>query len=196
MKLLSDISNLSLVQIIVIGSILTGMFYFSFYNKGIALEKQIEEANLQLQGAEKSLKEKQEELDRLVQFKQDLEIDEKAIGVFLDYIPEEMTTVEMFRFITQEAKISGVNIEDKKDHGSEKKDMVHSLKASLRVSGSFPQVVFFLSKLTAQKRILLVDQIKVENEADSQTVMASLDIYAFRYKEKEPPPDENKEEGS
>ena len=160
------------------------------------MEKQIEEANLRFQGAEKSLKEKQEELNRLVQFEKDLAIDEKAIGVFLDYIPEKMTTVEMFRFITQEAKISGVNIEDKKDHGTEEKEMVHSLKASLRVSGSFPQIVFFLSKLTAQKRILLVDQIKVENESNSQTVMASMDIYAFRYKEAEPPQDENKEEGS
>ena len=195
MKLLNDISNLNLIQIVVFGSILTGVFYFSFYNNGTAIEKQLEETRLQLQNSEKSLKEKKEELDRLVQFEKDLETDEKSIGGFLDYIPKEMTTVEMFRFITQEAKISGVNIEDKQDHGSKEEEMVYSMKASLKVSGTFPQVVFFLSRLTAQKRILLVDQIRLENQRDNQIVMASMDVYAFRYKT-DPPPEEKKKKGS
>lgn len=182
MNLLKDISNLTFMQILVFGSILTGGFYFSFYNNGAALMKQIQTEESQLKKAEEELRIKKEELKRLIQFEEDLKRDEKSIGIFLDYIPEKMTTFEMFRFITQEAKISGVNIEDKTDHGVDEKEMVSALKASLRVSGSFQQVVFFLSKLTAQKRILVVDKIQIKSVEKSQQVMAFMDIYAYRYK--------------
>ena len=192
MSLVNDISNLNSFQLIVFGSILTGVFYFSLYNDGSALERQIKEVRTQVQGADKNLKTKQDELARLIQFKADLEVDEKAIGGFLAYIPEEMTAIDMFRFITKEAKLSGVNIEDKRDNGVDEKDMFYSLKISLRISGSFSQIVFFLSKLTAQKRILLVDSIQVENSGSDELVQASMDIYAFRYK-KEEPPEEGKE---
>lgn len=194
MNFLNGISNLTIMQIFVFGSILTGGFYFSFYNNGAALKKQIQMEEAQLKKTGESLRIKKDELKRLIQFEEDLKRDEKSIGIFLDYIPEKMTTFEMFRFITQEAKISGVNIEDKTDHGVEEKEMVFALKASLRVSGSFQQIVFFLSKLTAQKRILLVDHIRIEIIETSQQVMASMDIYAFRYKTNTP--EKQKEEGS
>ena len=194
MGLVNDISNLNAFQMVVFGSVLTGVFYFSLYNDGSALKRQTEEVRSQIQTAEKDLEKKQEELDRLIQFERDLEVDEKSIGIFLEYIPEEMTTVDMFRFITKEAKLSGVNIEDKRDNGMKEEELFSSLKISLRVSGSFPQIVFFLSRLTAQERILLVDTIQVESFQSNRLVKASMNIYAFRYKGI--PAEEEKEEGS
>lgn len=193
MNFLNDISNLNFVQIVVFGGILTGGFYFTLYNDGSVLMKQIEAENKRFKKVEEKLRIKKEELKRLIQFEEDLKRDEKSIGVFLDYIPEKMTTFEMFRFITQEAKLSGVNIEDKTDHGVEEKEMISALKASLRVSGSFQQIVFFLSKLTAQKRILVVDKIQIKSVEKAQQVIASMDVYAYRYKIISP---EKKEGGS
>lgn len=193
MNFLNDISNLTLMQILVFGSMLTGGFYFTFYNNGSALMKQVQAEETRLKKAGEELRIKKEELKRLIQFEEDLKKDEKSIGVFLDYIPEQMTTIEMFRFITQEAKMSGVNIENKTDHGVEDKEMVSALKASLKVSGSFQQIVFFLAKLTAQKRILVVDKIQLKSMEKAQQVMASMDVYAYRYNTLPP---EDKEDGS
>ena len=195
MKILNDISQLTVVQIMVFGSILTGVFYFSFYDRGISLMKKTEDVNLQIQTVEATINKKQNEIDRLIQFEKDLVTDEESIGVFLDYISTDMTTIDMFRLVTQEAKMAGINIEDKRDQGIDEKEMFYILKTSLKVSGSFPQIVFFLSKLTAQKRILLVDRIQVEARAKKELVTASMDIYAFRYKQNTSK-EEKKKEGS
>ena len=193
MKILSDISNLTFVQIVVFGSVLTGVFYFSFYDKGTKLMEQIENTNLQIQQTEATLQKKQNEIDRLIQFEKDLAVDEKSINVFLDYISTDMTTIDMFRLVTREAKMAGVNIEDKRDQGMDEQEMLDVLKTTLKISGSFSQIVFFLSKLTAQKRILLVDRIQVESREKKELVIASMDIYAFRYKPSASKEDKKKE---
>ena len=190
MNLLNDISNLTLTQILVFGSVLAGGFYFTFYNKGGGLQSQIDNERTAFQQAENLLKQKEQELVKLKQFESDLKKDERSINIFLDYISEQMTSIEMFRFITQEAKTAGVNIEDKTDHGAEEQKSLDILKASLRISGSFQQIVFFLSKLTDQKRILAVTKISISGSESDQHVIASMDISAYRYK----PSDEKKDE--
>ena len=181
-NLLNDISNLTLTQILVFGSVLAGGFYFTVYNKGDSLKSQIESEQTAFQKAEKILAEKKDELVQLKQFEADLKKDERSINIFLDYISEQMTSIEMFRFITQEAKIAGVNIEDKRDHGAVTKKTLDILKASLKISGSFQQIVYFLSKLTDQKRILSVTKINVNASERDQHVTADMDISAYRYK--------------
>ena len=192
MNFLNDISNLTLTQILVFGSVLAGGFYFTFYNKGDGLKGQIENEHIEFQKAEAALKQQKNELVKLKQFEADLKKDERSVNVFLDYISEQMTSIEMSHFIEREAGVAGVNV-TQKQHMRESRDGdkdFYTLKAKLKIVGSFQQIVFFLSKLTAQKRILSVTSININSNPADQYVTADMSVSAFRYK----PPEKKKDE--
>ena len=195
-QLLSNIALMGVMQIVVLGGFLLGMYYFTFYDDGTYLRKKTAEVQTQVKIADQKIQKQKEEVARLVNFQKSLEREARAIKYFLSYIPNEYTVIDVFHFLTQEAKSAGINIEDKSDRGVEDGDIYDALKVNVKVAGSFSQVLLFLSRLTAQKKILVVKEINftlVNSEGNQKRITANMTVYAYRYKEQKP--DEEKKEG-
>lgn len=186
-----SVVHMGIVQIVTLGGFLLGVFYFSLYNDGSLVKKQTAEIQTQTQAMDKKIQEQRKEIEERMDFKQLVEREGRVIQYFLSYIPNDYTAIDIFHFLTQEAKNAGINIEDKSDQGVESGEFYDALKVSIRVAGSFSQVLLFLSRLTAQKKILVVDKISMSlSNEDDQGILATMIVYAYRYKE-----DEEKEEG-
>ena len=162
-----------------------GVYYFTFYDNGDWLKKQTAEVHTRIQAEGQKIQKQKDEITRLLNYKKAVEREARAIGYFLSYIPNEYTAIDVFQFLTREAKNAGINIEDKADQGVEAGEFYDALKVHVRVAGSFSQVLSFLSRLTAQKKILVVNDINLSlsREKDAQWINASLTVYAYRYKE-------------
>ena len=195
-QFLSGIALMGVTQMVVLGGFLLGMYYFTFYDDGSYLKKKTAEIQTQVKTADQKILKQKEEVARLVNFQKSLEREARAIQYFLSYIPNEYTVIDVFHFLTREAKAAGINIEDKTDQGVEDGDIYDALKVNVRVAGSFSQVMLFLSRLTAQKKILVVRNIDfslVNKDGDRERVTANMTVYAYRYKEQKKPEEEKKE---
>ena len=193
-QFLSSIALMGAVQIITLGSFFMGMYYFTFYDDGSFLKKKTAEVHTQIQNTDQKIQKQKNEITRLLNYKTAIEREARAIQYFLSYIPNEYTAIDIFHFLTQEAKNAGINIEDKADQGVKDGEFYDALKVHVRVAGSFSQVLLFLSRLTAQKKILVVNDINlsISSGEDDQWITASMTVYAYRYKENEKK-DEKKE---
>ena len=192
-QFLSSIALMGFIQIITLGGFFTGIYYFTFFDDGSLLKKQTAEVHTQVQAADQKIKKQKDEITKLLNYKEAVEKEARAIQYFLSYIPNEYTAIDVFQFLTQEAKNAGINIEDKRDQGIQDGKFYDALKVHVRVAGSFSQVLLFLSRLTAQKKILVVNDITLalSKEKDEEWINASLTVYAYRYKESK----EEKKEG-
>lgn len=170
-----------------------GVYYFTFYDDGSWLKKQTAEVHTRIQAEDQKIRKQKDEITRLLNYQKAVEKEARAIQYFLSYIPNEYTAIDVFQFLTKEAKNAGINIEDKADQGVQNGELYDALKVHVQVAGSYSQVLLFLSRLTAQKKILVVNDINLalSGEKDEQWINASLTIYAYRYKEEK----EEKKEG-
>ena len=184
MKILFNISNLSLAQIIVFGCLSMGGYYFFMYNDGSQLRQSISDAEGKSQQIDTGIKKKETELKNLKDFKKEVSLKEKSVNYFLNFIPNQLSSIDVFSLLNREAKDTGINIEDKKDQPSLREESYEILRIKLKVSGAFPQVVLFLSRLTNQKRVLIVNNVSISVADNKKSILADLDIFAFRYHEK------------
>ena len=127
-----------------------------------------------------------EQIQRVKLFEQEVSNHKKVIKFFLNYIPASLTFTEISSLVNKQALSSGVNIESKEDSqydGQEENTEYDILNLKLKVSGSFSQIMFFLSKLTAQKRLLVVNKIDLSVLSENEQIMSDINLLAYRYQE-------------
>ena len=188
MRILFDIAYFSFIQILVIGGFLFGVFYFTLYDDGKSLRDSITAAKTGIETAKKQLEQKQKELKDIKSFETEVLSQEEVIKQFLNFVPSSLTFTDMFSLLTKEAKSSGVNIIDKRDERIEDvgDSEYQTLNIKLTVEGAFPQVLLFLSKLTGQRRMLIINNIDMNNaNAENQIIKTNLLISAYRYEVKD-----------
>lgn len=193
MKFLFDIGRFSFIQIVVFGCLTMGGVYFFAYDDGKGLQKEISKLRKDITKAEKSLIKKKEEFADIQEFKRNIEGQKEVINSLLNYIPNQIAPIDVFTLLNNQAKATGVNIEDKKDKPSLEHEDYEILETSLKVRGVFTQILVFLSHLTGEKRMLVVDDLSIEKEKTSSTVSATFSVFAFKFKEKSSEEESQKE---
>ena len=188
MRLLFDFANFKLAQIIIFGSMLVGISYFTWFDNGKGLQSNIDSARTSITQVSSQIKAKEKELEEIKAFEREIANQEEVVKKLLIYIPEILTFTDISALLIKEAKSSGVNIEDKQDELVQKEEGsdYRILNTKLKVSGAFSHVLSFLSKLTIQKRMLVVDRIEMNMDRENQSIKASMNVSAYRYeKQKE-----------
>ena len=183
MKFIQELAYFGMLQVLISGIFLSGIFYFTIFDKGGTILENIEAAKKEIATLEQASKKQEKELQETLAFKKSVEKNSHMVEKFLGYIPNKQSSIDVFTFLTKEAKESGVNIRSKRDEGVFDMDNYDALKVKLSLSGSFSQILLFLSRLTAQKRIMIVEHIDITLPDDSvRKVQASMSIHAYRYK--------------
>jgi len=184
LQLLINIANFQFIQILVFGSFFLGIYYFTVYDDGSALRKSIVEVQKKIEQVEQQVKRKQQELNEVKTFEQEILAQEEAVKYFLNFIPSSLTFTDVSALLINEAKSSGVNIEVKRDERVDERDdsEYNTLNIQLTVNGAFSQILLFLSKLTDQKRIHVVKNINMRMNRQTQLVKVGRSILAYRYR--------------
>lgn len=187
MRIFFDIARFRLIQIIVFGSLFVGVFYFTLYDDGSALRKEIEGIRTNTNQVVAEVEKKKQELEDVKVFEQETINEEEVVKSFLNFIPSSLTYTEVSTLLIEEAKSAGVNIGVKQDRQLHKSGDTEykTLNVQLEISGSFSQILLFMSKLTAQRRILVVQDINMGINRENQLIEARLSIAAYRYEKKE-----------
>ena len=183
MGFLMGLAHFQLAQIIVFGGLALGVFYFVGYDDGTVLRRSIEDVKIQVKKAEEEVTKVNAEVERVKLFEVEVANNKKAIKFLLNYIPASLTFTEISYLVNKQAQSSGVNIESKEDAQIIDKESAeyNTLNIKLQVSGSFSQIMFFLSKLTAQERLLVVNRVSMNISSQSKQILSNFNLLAYRY---------------
>lgn len=153
------------------------------YSDGKQIERSIQTVQTNIQKVEDELTKKELEFKNIKLFEQEVLIQEQNVKYFLNFIPSSLTFTDVTTLLINEARSAGVNIFLKKDEKVDKKkeSEYRVLNVKLTISGSFSQILLFLSKLTSQRRMLIVKNIDMTMKDTSQLIEANLTISAYRY---------------
>ncbi len=186
MRFLSDLAHFTVVQILVFGSFLLGVYYFVWYDDGSSLRSSIADVQTNIEQTSEKINTKKEELENVKSFEREILNEEDVVKQFLNFIPSSLTFTEVSSLLINEATSSGINIEVKKDQKVEEKEDsdYHTLTVRLTVSGAFAQILLFLSKLTSQKRMFVVRSIDMRIDGDTGLREADLLIDTYRYEKR------------
>jgi len=195
MNFIASFSRNTVLQIFVFGAFFMGLYYFSFYDDGAPLKKEIQNVRSQIQTAQTNISKAQGDLENKMIFKREVETDEKVVKDLLNYTPESLTFNEISIIITNEALTSGVNIDTKRDGRVEDipDTNYQTLEIEVNIISSFSQLMVFLSKLTEQKRVLIVQAIDIQVDEKTDLISAKLALLAYRYEEPNNPEESNQE---
>ena len=187
MKIIYDIVNFKLPQIVIFGAFFTGIFYFTSYNDGTNIKNDIKSIQTQVDQLKVQLRKKQDELVDVKNFKRDLLQEEETIKHLINFVPDSLTFTDISFLLIRAAKATGVNIDLKEDKiVRTQKDLDYSiLEIQLKVNGSFSQILLFLSKLTEQKRMLIVKNIDMKINSSNRLIESDLLIVSYRYKKQD-----------
>lgn len=187
MTFLLSFANNSLIQIFVFGSFFLGLFYFSFYDDGTDLRNEIQDVRSQIQTMQGGIQKTKTEIENVLVFKAGLEKEEDLVKALLNYTPEKLLFNEISILLNNEALSSGVNIESRRDGSVDDipNTEYQALSLDIELTSSFSQLMIFLSKLTQQPRILIVESIDVKTYKTKDMVSTRIKLLAYRYKKPE-----------
>ncbi len=186
---LKIMSDMPVGSIILFSLFLAGGYYFWKFDSGQSIKSNIKQL-------EDDVNQTQNDIARLKTTKANLQDLDKVMNdtaneveQLYNYIPNELTSSKVLKYLNSLTKQSGVNLEDVKNHGvMTKKKFYEKLKIHMVIRGFFTEILMFLSKLTELKIIITVEKFTIEN-THSQNLHGSflnelkmtMDIYSYRY---------------
>ena len=182
--------NLNLVGIVFLSGVFSAVFYFTLYDNGDPLKKQIEDVKNQMVQIDSKMRQQEEKLQEAVIFDDSVKKLGRDIEMFLQYLPEKLTTLNLFSDITKVSQDTFIDIKtmtnSKNTAGNT--GMYDSIAVRLSAEGNFAQLLVFLSKLTTLDKFITVKDIqirpvgkKTEGAAKVQKISAEMTLIGYRY---------------
>lgn len=162
-KYILQLGELTWGKVIVAGFIVAGVYWGLYYDDGATLEDSIRSLGNQYTESERQLRETKEAMADAEKFEKAVRQNEVQFEKVLEYLPQEINTNEMTRLVNQQAQLAGPRVVSTKAIETiERKSFYEMTRLDFALSGSFSQVVLFLSSLSKIQRLLTFDKLKIK----------------------------------
>ena len=165
-KYILQLGELTWSKVIVGGLIAAGVYWGLYYDDGAALADSIRSLSTQYTESERQLRETKEAMADAEKFEKAVRQNEVQFEKVLEYLPQDINTNEMTRLVNQQAQLAGPRVVSTKAIDTiERKSFYEMTRLDFALSGSFSQVVLFLSSLSKIQRLLTFDKLKIKVNA-------------------------------
>jgi len=182
------INQISYGRAMFIGLFLAGIYYFTGYNNGTVLDAQIKANEAKVVELQKNIKDEEAKIERINQYKKTMEALGESFNKFVSYIPEKLRNTDLMKTISTEAKVAGANIVRVSEQGvGTRSDFYEEVKASVDLSGTFQQLMLFMSFLTKVDQIITLSKLSIRNPSSQQmnvespVLSISAELKGYRY---------------
>lgn len=176
-KYILQLGELTWSKVIVGGLIVAGLYWAFYYDDGTALDATIKTLNTKYSESERQLRETKEAMADAEKFEKAVRQNEIQFEKVLEYLPQEINANELTRLVNQQAQLSGTRVVSTKAVDQiERKDFYEMTRLEFGLSGSFSQVVLFLSSLSKIQRLLTLDKLKIKVAQASSDDHATVDL--------------------
>lgn len=199
MNLSDALSRLTTARAFILGIVLAAIYYIGFFDNGANIKAAIQQSRQTIQTQTQQSSVLDRELDQMRKMKQSYSELGNTLKKLLSYIPENFRSADFQKLVSEEAKIAGVNIDritnqqsGYSPQGGDQKipPEFEELGVDVQLSGSYSQILTFLSNLTKHKQLFILNKFTMSvvpnnspnSQSDQVLVSFDADIKAYRYK--------------
>ncbi len=176
-KYILQLGEFTWSKVVVGGLIAAGAYWGLYYDDGNVLETSIKTLEASYQESARQLAETKEAMADAEKFEKAVRQNEVQFDKVLEYLPQEINANELTRLVNQQAQLSGPRVQTTKAlELIEKKDFYEMTRLDFSISGSFSQVVLFLSSLSKIQRLLTFDKLKIKSSQTSATDVPVVEL--------------------
>lgn len=176
-KYILQLGELTWSKVIIGGLIAGGLYWGLYYDDGSALENSIRSLSQQYGESERQLRETKEAMADAEKFEKAVRQNEVQFEKVLEYLPQEINANELTRLVNQQAQLSGARVQTTKAvEQVERKEFYEMTRLEFGLSGTFSQVVSFLSSLSKIQRLLTFDRLKIKTTQATSDGTAAVEL--------------------
>lgn len=176
-KYILQLGELTWSKVVIGGIIAAALYWGLYYDDGSTLETAIKTLNQQYSESERQLRETKEAMADAEKFEKAIRQNEVQFEKVLEYLPQEINANELTRLVNQQAQLSGARVQTTKAvELVERKDFYEMTRLEFGLTGSFSQVVAFLSSLTKIQRLLTFDRLKIKTTQAGSDGTTSVEL--------------------
>ncbi len=176
-KYILQLGEFTWSKVVVGGLIAAGAYWGLYYDDGSLLETGIKSLESTYTESARQLAETKEAMADAEKFEKAVRQNEVQFDKVLEYLPQEINANELTRLVNQQAQLSGPRVQTTKAlELIERKDFYEMTRLDFSISGSFSQVVLFLSSLSKIQRLLTFDKIKIKSSQASATELPVVEL--------------------
>ncbi len=176
-KYILQLGEFTWSKVIVGGLIAAGAYWGLYYDDGGLLETGIKTLEATYEESARQLAETKEAMADAEKFEKAVRQNEVQFDKVLEYLPQEINANELTRLVNQQAQLSGPRVQTTKAlELIERKDFYEMTRLDFSISGSFSQVVLFLSSLSKIQRLLTFDKLKIKSSQTTATDVPVVEL--------------------
>lgn len=160
-KFFETLAGLDIPKVLVIGLVLTGLYWSALYDDGSSVDAQLLQVNQQLQAEE----EKKKDTDATL--KQVKEMQEKVGQLSQKYqeisrrLPSVLFSIDINKAIDDFARNAGVNVKAKRPGENLKKEVVEEVPVEVTLEGTFAELAQFTFLVSSAERMARVKFVTI-----------------------------------
>lgn len=160
-KLLETISAFTFGKAFIIGLGIGGLFYFTMFDSGAALEAQIATANGQLQVEETKKKDTDATLKQVTEMKEKVGRLSSQYQEISRRLPSALYSTDINKSIDTFARNAGVSVKLKKPGDNIRKEVVEEVPVEVNLEGTYAELAQFVYLVSSAERMSRVKDITI-----------------------------------
>lgn len=154
------LEELEMTKAVLIGVVMTALFYFMIYDDGANLEASISSLKQQIQTNQNKIKDAKQAVVEKEKFANTKKLLGQRFDQLIKYIPEDFSSTEQMKIVSNVAKTAGANILKISQTGrGQKFNFYEEIRVDVELLGSYTQVMMFMSGLTRLENVIVADNI-------------------------------------
>lgn len=184
---MAKIAALDWLKVVGVGIALAVGYYFLMYNDGATLTADIATAQTRLSTATRQLGETEKALADAARFETEVQGLARQFGKIVDFMPSTVTSADLTTIINKQIQLAGVRaVSIKPSSELQRVDFYEMSRVQLELSGSFAQIVTFLSYISRVPRLLTFEgtnlTLSQENTDNASSVLLfKTTLVGYRY---------------
>jgi Tfp pilus assembly protein PilO len=188
------LANLTYGRCVMINVALSALYFFLMYNDGSSLTTTITQMQSDIstkQARINTIEKAKKDADRYAETVKQLGAEMEKIS---QAIPKDFTGIELLKIVSTIARTVGVSINKLADNSSQNsyaatttQDLIYdNVSVDVDISGTYNQIMTFLSALTQTDRLLVVKNLKLTSNAtvgQLPTVVLNGSVYGYKFVE-------------
>lgn len=169
-----QLQQLTIGKVVVGAFVVALLYYLLLYNDGTAIQASIGTTNAEIQTKEQELEKIKVAIADAERYQRTKNALGEELGTVLKAIPEKLSTTEIMRFLSNEAKNLGVNISSVNASSSsmnfqaspgEEKPFYEPIAVAIALEGTYTNLMLFLSAITKSDKIITAPSLTLESKA-------------------------------
>ncbi|MCH2535578.1 MAG: type 4a pilus biogenesis protein PilO [Bdellovibrionales bacterium] len=170
MNLEEWLEELETTKAVLIGVVVTALFYFMVYDDGSRLETSIKNLKQQISTNQNKIEQAKQAVIEKEKFANTKKLLGERFDTLVQYIPEDFSSTEQMKIISNVAKTAGANILKISQTGrGEKFNFYEEIRVDVELVGSYTQIMMFMSGLTRLKKVIVADNISLSTQQSNSS---------------------------